>query len=215
MTSPYILYVEGESDERILRAWAGACAAQEAIDKVCFKAMGGGGKKNMKDRADAHFAALAQIVPGVSRLMLFDFDDAEEAFHPRPDNAVLAEWRRRNIENYLLVPSAWERAALRQLQLPADDLFAQSTLKAIKDFFVDQNLTLPPGRTWRRVTANVFSVVNGKRILFESRDGLFHKLRSGAMPVTLLREEIALGMTSDEIHEDVHEFIAKLRAMTG
>lgn len=215
MTSPYILYVEGESDERILRAWAGACAAQEAIDKVCFKAMGGGGKKNMKDRADAHFAALAQIVPGVSRLMLFDFDDAEEAFHPRPDNAVLAEWRRRNIENYLLVPSAWERAALRQLQLPADDLFAQSTLKAIKDFFVDQNLTLPPGRTWRRVTANVFSVVNGKRILFESRDGLFHKLRSGEMPVTLLREEIALGMTSDEIHEDVHEFIAKLRAMTG
>ena len=66
MASPYVLYVEGEDDERILRAWAGACSAQDAMDKVCFKTMGGGGKKNMKERADAHFKALRQIVPSVA-----------------------------------------------------------------------------------------------------------------------------------------------------
>ena len=214
MGSPYMLYVEGESDERILRAWAGACMAQEAIDKVCFKTMGGGGKKNMKERADQHFAALQQIVPGVVRLMLFDFDEADEAFHPKAGNPVLAEWRRRNIENYLLVPDAWKRAALQQMQLSDGDLFAQSTLKIIDDFFIDQNLTLPPGRTWRQVAANVFSVVNGKRILFESPDGLFHQLRGGDPPLSLIPEQVALSMTADEIHDDVHEFIAKMCAMT-
>jgi predicted ATPase len=215
MASPYILYVEGESDERILRAWAAACGAQEAIDKVCFKAMGGGGKKNMKERADQHYAALRQIIPSVSRLMLFDFDSAQEAFHPEPGNPTLAEWKRRNIENYLLVPNAWKRAALRDLQLSDDDLFAEATLKIIDNFFVDQNLTLPPGRSWRNVTANVFSVVDGKRILFEEPDALFHRLKGGEPPMQLIREQIALSMTTDEIHEDVHRFVSKLLAMTG
>lgn len=215
MASPFILYVEGESDERILRAWAGSCGAQEAMDKVCFKPMGGGGKTNMKERADSHYAALQQIIPGVSRLMLFDFDDAAGAFHPAPGNPALAEWKRKNIENYLLVPEAWKRAALRQLQLPEDDLFAQGTLQLIDDFFLGENLTLPPNRTWRNVAANVFSVVDGKRILFGNANALFHRLRSGEPPLQIVREQIALNMLADEIHDDVHEFIAKVVAMTG
>lgn len=214
MASPYVLYVEGEDDERILRAWAGACSAQEAMDKVCFKTMGGGSKKSMKERADAHFVALQQIVPGVARLMLFDFDDADEAFHPKAGNPALAEWKRKNIENYLLVPDAWHRAALKQLQLAADDLFAQTTLKVIDDFFVGQNLTLPPGRTWRQVNANVFSVVDGKKILFENAESLFQQLRAADPSVALIREVVALTMTRDEIHEDVHEFIGKVRSLT-
>ena len=215
MASPYILYVEGESDERILRAWAGSCQAQEAIDKVCFKAMGGGQKKGMKDRADQHYAALQQIIPGVARLMLFDFDDAKDAFHPAPDNRSLAEWKRKNIENYLLVPEAWKRAALRQMQLTEVDLFAQTTLEVIDDFFVGQNLTLPPGKTWRNVAANVFSVVDGKRILFEDMAGLFHQLKAGEPQVLLVREQVALNMSAEEIHDDVHKFIGKLVAMAG
>ena len=215
LASPYILYVEGESDERILRAWADACGVQAALDKICFKAMGGGGKKNMKERADAHFMALQQIVPSVARLMLFDFDDDSEAFHPKATNAVLAEWKRKNIENYLLVPDAWRRAALQQLQLAADDLFAQTTLKIIDDFFIDQNLTLPPGRTWRRVSANIFSVVNGKNILFENPDSLFQQLRAAEPAVRLIREAVALCMTDADIHDDVHAFMAKVGAMTG
>lgn len=89
--SPYILYVEGESDERLLRAWAPACDAEEALAKVCFKTMGGGGKRNMKERADQHFAALQQVVPNVARMMLFDMDEADDAFHPEDDNKVLVE----------------------------------------------------------------------------------------------------------------------------
>ena len=213
MASPYILYLEGESDHRILRAWANQCGAQAAMDKVYFKAMGGGGKKNMMDRANEHFAALQQIIPGASRLMLFDHDDSDSAFHPSPDNTSLAKWRRKNIENYLLVPEAWKRAALLQALLPKDDLLAQLVLKTIDRFFNDQNLTLPPGRTWRNVTANVFSVVDGKRILFENDDSLFHQLRNSLPSVALVREQVAMMMLADEIHEDVHHFIGKLLAL--
>lgn len=214
MSSPYILYVEGEDDERILRAWAEQCNAQVAMDKVCFKSMAGGGKKNMKDRADEHFKALQQIIPGVSRLMLFDYDgDAE--WHPPADNPSVAEWKRKNIENYSLVPDAWKRAALRVLQCDEDDLFAAQVLRTIDEFFISENLTLPPGKTWRNVTANVFSVVDGKRILFENDNSLFQQLRNGNPSVKLIRNEIAMSMVADEIHEDVHRFIGKVIALAG
>ena len=215
MSSPYILYVEGESDERILRAWADQCSAQAAMDKVCFKSMEGGGKGDMKARADEHFAALKHIIPEIARLMLFDYDNTDSAFHPKPGNPALAEWKRKNIENYLLVPDAWKRAALRQMECGADDLFAQPVLQTIDAFFADQNLTLPPGKTWRNVAANVFSVVNGKRILFEDDDSLFHRLRNGTPSVKLIREQIAMSMVAAEIHEDVHHFIGKLIALAG
>lgn len=213
--SPYILYVEGESDERILRAWAAACGAQEAIDKVCFKSMGGGGKANMKERADQHFSALRQIIPTVARLMLFDFDDADVAFQPPANNPVLFEWKRKNIENYLLVPDAWKRAVLLKLRLTEDDLFSQSAISIVAGFFGDENLTLPAGKTWRNVSANVFSVVDGKRLLFENQNSLFQRLKQHEPPLQIIREEVALAMTAEEIHEDVHAFIGKLKSLTG
>jgi hypothetical protein len=214
LTSPYILYVEGESDERILRAWAEQCRAQSAIDKVCFKTMGGGGKENMKIRADEHFAALKQLIPTIVRLMLFDYDNADLAFHPDAKNPTLAEWNRKNIENYLLVPDAWKRATLQQMECAETDLFAQSALKCIDEFFTGQNLTLPPGKTWHSVTADIFRVVDGKRILFENKESLFHQLRNGSS-LELQREKVAMLMCADEIHEDVHQFMNKLIAMTG
>jgi len=214
MTSPYLLYVEGESDERILRAWANKCDAQTAMDKVAFKTMNGGSKEDMKKSADDHFTALKQIIPTVKRLMLFDFDSTKTAFHPQSDNQALAEWKRKNIENYLLVPDAWKRAALRQLEADATPLFAQPVVQIIDDFFAAQNLTLPSGKTWRNVAANIFSAVDGKRILFEDEDSLFHQLEIATPSVKLIRDQVALNMVADEIHEDVHQFIGKLNALT-
>jgi hypothetical protein len=165
----------------------------------------------MKERADEHFAALKQIIPEVSRLMLFDYDE-RATYHPEPDNPALAEWKRKNIENYLLVPDAWRREARK---FGAGPLFVQPVLQTIDDFFAGQNLTLPPGRTWRDVSANVFSAVDGKRILFEDDDSLFQQLRTGTPSVQLLREQIAGIMLADEIHNDVHRFMARLARLTG
>lgn len=210
-TSPYILYVEGESDERILRAWVGKCDIQDSMDKICFKSMNGGDKNKMKELADKHFEALTKIVPDVRRLMLFDFDDYETAFHPKANNVTLYEWKRKNIENYLLVPDAWKRAALAYAKSTDEDLFSQSMLKIIGDFFSGENLTLPPGKTWKDVDANVFSVVDGKAILFENDNSLFHQLMSGRPSIQLPREQVAGFMTNDEMHQDIHDFFEKIR----
>jgi hypothetical protein len=94
-------------------------------------------------------------------------------------------------------------------------LFAIPVDQKIADFFTEQNLTLPPGKSWRTVTANVFSVVDGKRILFESDDSLFHRLEGGEPSLQLIREDVAMNMTTDELHADVHDFIGKLVAWTA
>ena len=215
LASPCLLYVEGKSDERIIRALAAACGAQPVMERICFKPMGGGTKPEMLRLAKEHFDAVKQIIPDVKRLMLFDLDNDEGAFHPTADNPSLAEWRRKNIENYLLVPAPWRRAALALLQCTDDDFFAQDAIQTIDGFFTDQNLTLPAARTWRNVTASIFSVLDGKRILFENNDSLFHKLRGASLPVEVLRERVAALMTADEIHEDVHQFFAKLMSTFG
>jgi len=207
--SPVILYVEGESDERILRAWAKTCGAEKYLQKVCFRVMGGGDKKMMKDASERHFEALQQIIPDVRRLMLFDYDD-RNSFHPPANNPVLYEWKRRNIENYLLVPDAWIRAALRVLDIREDELFASPIKESINGFFESENLTLPRGKNWVDLTANIFEMVDGKKVLFENDDSLFQLLRRNEPPVELIRETVTINMIKDEIHEDVYGFFKKI-----
>lgn len=112
------------------------------------------------------------------------------------------------------VPEAWKRAVLRQMECGEEDMVAKLVTQAVDEFFSEQNLTLPPGKSWRNVSANVFGVVDGKRIWFENGDSLFHQLRKGAPSIELIREEIAMTMTADEIHEDVHQFMDKLVELT-
>ena len=209
--SPFLLYVEGENDERVLRAWAKQCEAEHALSRLCFHFMGGGPKKEMKNDADRHFAAMQQIIPEVGRLMLFDYDADESAFHPEPDNPTLFEWSRKNIDNYLLVPDAWIRAALRSLNLRDDDVFAQPIKDVVREFFEGENLTLPPRKSWRDVDANVFKIVDGKSILYEDDKSLFQRLRAFDPSIVLIREMVALNMTADEIHDDVQAFFARLK----
>lgn len=211
LDSPIMLYVEGESDERILREWGRVCGADDLLRKVCFRVMGGGNKLQMKENAKQHFSGVKEIIPEAKQLILFDYD-SDNTFHPPPNNPVLYEWQRKNIENYLLVPEVWERAALEEANLP-DDLFALPIKQMIRDFFASENLTLPQDQTWQSVSANIFKVVDGKKLLFEKSDSLFQRLRNADLSIELRRERIAATMRSDEIHKDVHFFFAKLRTI--
>ena len=82
----------------------------------------GGNKEEMKKDADKHFRSVQQIIPEAKRLMIFDYDTEKTAFHPEETNEVLFEWKRKNIENYLLVPDAWKKA-VRQVLGSNDNLF--------------------------------------------------------------------------------------------
>jgi len=206
---PVMLYLEGESDERVLRAWAAVCGAERIFDRVCVHFMHGGPKTDMKAEADRHFQGVTQIIPNARRLVLFDYDSSETAFHPEDDNPTLYEWKRKNIQNDLLVPDAWVRA----VRVQQGELFAQPVIAVIESFFEEENLRLPPNQTWRSVRANVFQAVDGKRLLFENADSLFHRLQS--MGSELTPEAVADHMTPDEIHDDIHGFFAKLQRTIG
>jgi hypothetical protein len=210
--SPVIVYVEGESDERMLRAWAPGVAAEQWMPKLVFSTMDGGSKREMRDSADRHFEALRQVLPHVRRVMVFDFDTERTAFHPEANNPTLFEWSRKNIENYLLVPGAWHRAVLDDPAFSLGEIFASQATECIQRFFADQNLTLPAGRTWRDLSANVFQVVDGKRILFENQDALFHQLKQVDPKLWLSRERVAGAMKTEELHVDVLALFEKLES---
>ena len=208
-SSPFLIYVEGDTDERILRTWAGILNAETDIKQVCFRNMSGGNKEDMNADAKKHFLSVKQIIPKIKRLMIFDYDTDKTAFHPKETNEALFEWKRKNIENYLLVSDAWKRAIHQVLGVP-DDLFLISLKQIVDDFFTSENLTIPPNKKWGDLDANVFKVVDGKKILFDSKKSLFNQLRKSNPELSLTREAVAGAMIKEEIHQDVKDLFNKI-----
>lgn len=204
--SPYILYIEGDDDNRILSSWATVMGKREVYERFYPYVLNGSTKKQMKECAESHYNALKQIVPSLKRVQLMDYD-TDDAYHPDDNNPCLKEWKRKNIDNYLLVPGAWKRAVAKQLNEPEGSLFLSPYYEIIDDFFAGQNLTLPPKSNWRDVKANVFTVVDGKKILFESKDSLFHLIKSyGDRQLIINRQIVSSSMLAEDIHEDVYTF---------
>jgi energy-coupling factor transporter ATP-binding protein EcfA2 len=208
--SPYILYLEGEDDDRVLSAWANIIGKEDIYHKFYFYPLGGGNKLMMKTNSDEHFRALREINTEVKRAILLDFDESS-AYHPNENNPTFNEWKRRNIDNYLLVPTAWKRAVLRELRQEKDDLFSAEYTMLVDDFFTNQNLTLPKNASWKTLNANIFQIVDGKKILFENSDSLFNQIKTKSdNQVIISRTKVASAMNSDELHEDIEGFFNNL-----
>ncbi len=111
-----ILYVEGETDEKILREWARTLdhPARVFFDRAFVHWLGG---RSLRE-ARAHFFALRAAFPALRAACLLDGDNRDE-----PDEQttraglVVLRWRRYEIENYLLQPDAIVRFALRDFEL--------------------------------------------------------------------------------------------------
>jgi hypothetical protein len=209
--SPYILYIEGEDDERILSAWANTLGKTEVYHKFYSYILGGSSKTDMKKKADDHYTALKQIVPSLKRAILLDNDN--KPLNPPADQPTLNEWKRKNIDNYLLVSSAWKRAVENELQANREPngLFLKPYFDLIDTYFSGQNLTLPQGSTWKNIKAQIFSVLDGKELLFENRDSLFHQIAEfNNSGIKVNRSAIARSMKLEEIHEDVEKFFDNL-----
>ncbi len=210
--SPFILYVEGEDDERILTAWAETISKTGVLKQFHIYKMGGTTKREMKKIADEHFNALKNINTDIKRVMVFDYNNDETAFKANEKNPVLKEWKRKNIENYLLIPEAWKMAILDVTNEPTFNLLNSQYVNIINNFFEEQGLNLPKSATWRNVKANIFEAVDGKKILFENNDSLFHRIKnSGELKIN--REKVANNMTKEMLHEDVIEFFEFLTSI--
>lgn len=201
--SPFILYLEGEDDDRILSSWAKVLDKMGIYQLYYPYVLGGSTKEVMRKLSDEHYAALKQIVPKLRRVVLLDYD-CGDSYHPDKNNPCLKEWNRKNIDNYFLVPDAWKRAVASVLNEPMNSLFLSPYNKIIDDFFISQNLILPPNSTWRTVSANIFEIIDGKKILFEGKNSLFHQIKNfGEENVILNRKTLATSMLSEEIHQDI------------
>ncbi len=202
--NPYILYLEGEDDERILSAWANTLSKIDVYEKFYPYILGGSSKKEMKEKADKHYEALRQIVPDLKRAILLDFDNEEVAINPPSSQHVLNEWKRKNIDNYLLVSDAWKRAVAMVIKEEVGNLFMQPYNHEIDAVFEEQNLTLPKGSSWKNIKAQIFSLVDGKKLLFENKDSLFSRIKNvNNSDVKINRLTVASAMTYEEIHEDI------------
>lgn len=204
--NPYILYIEGEDDERLLSAWANILNFTETFQKFYPYKLCGTSKHDMKDRADKHYKALKQVNPTVKRILLFDYDDPD-TYHPPGDNIYLNEWKRKNIDNYLFVPDAWKRALIIEL----GELFASPLYEIIDNFFSGENLTLPPKATWKNVSAKIFEILDGKQLLFEQDNSLYKQLIRKEPSMALTKTAIASAMTPEEIHNDVELFFSHMQ----
>ena len=205
------MYLEGEDDNRILSSWASVLGLSSIYEIFYPYILNGTSKQDMKDRADAHFTAMRQINTSIKRVQLLDYD-SDDSYHPDLDNPCIKEWKRKNIDNYLMVNSAWKRAVAKQLNEPQDSLFLSPYNVVIDEFFSEQNLTLSPNTTWRNVKANIFSVVDGKKLLFSNSDSLFHKVKSiDNRRLIINRQTVAASMLESELHQDIIDFFDFLR----
>lgn len=213
--SPYIVYVEGEDDDRILSEWARILGKETVYQRFYPYILGGTSKQAMKERADMHYRALKQIVPNLKRVMILDYDGAN-TYHPDQSNPVYHEWKRKNIDNYLLVPDAWMRAISAAAGEPEDSIFFAKYRSLIESFFIGENLQLPLGSSWRNVGANIFQIIDGKQILFEGENSLFRQIESlNDLHIKISRQRIAKSMLETELHQDIVDFFDYLETVVN
>ncbi len=92
----WILYLEGETDLRILHAFAEKLQhpAKQALEKPPVKYMGTNNPKEMR----GHFYALKEAKPNLRGFLLMDHTDGQLE---EPRDLTVKIWRKREIENYL------------------------------------------------------------------------------------------------------------------
>lgn len=144
-----VLYVEGETDEKILAEWARIIdhPASYFLEKAVVHWLGG---RSLRE-ANEHFFAMQAIFSDLRGLCLLDGDNRDGPETTRMGLTVM-RWHRYEIENYLLLPEALKRFVgfdlqnhkideIFERQIPPDtDLFgdhpALSRIKASTEFLV-------------------------------------------------------------------------------
>lgn len=207
------VYVEGETYEELFRGWAKALLGDaelksvvQNMDRVAFVPLRGGSADEMLQFADRHFRGCKLIGEGAERVMVLDRNDGKWVRRAEHDPKLFI-WRKRHIENYLLVPSAWERAArtAADSQFPIASVAAATT---VTEFFAAQSRGLTVD--WLNPTEQIFRDVDAKLMLFEARkaredgyDALTARLHQQSVVVS--RGDIASVMSPSEIHDDIKQ----------
>ena len=104
-----VLYVESETDERILSCWARILdhPAMRFFERPFVRWLRGRSLREARE----HLFALGAAFPNIRGLCLLDGDNRDESDETTAAGLVVLRWRRYEIENYLMQPNAIGRFA--------------------------------------------------------------------------------------------------------
>lgn len=186
-----VLYCEGESDFKILKAWAQTLKhpARVFFEDPFFHENGG---RNPRE-ARAHLFALRAIQPAIRGLLLLDGDNRALPDHEvTGDGLAIIRWTRYEIENYLLVPNAIRRFLSPEPQ----DLFrgqeAEQAIEYLRAQLPPQTFTEP-----LKDNATVMAVRASKALLPQMFEAAGRALEKSDFFL------LAEAMTVEEIHPEV------------
>lgn len=198
-----VLYVESETDERILARWAAILnhPAKEFLMRPYVHRLGG----NSLHEARSHHFALRLIDEELCGLVILDGDNREidsiELGDARGGLAV-ARWTRYEIENYLLIP----RAIAAVAPSAKDPLFHSATLANVEDMFYSQ---IPRG-------ADLFGDLAALRRIKASEDLIPQLLDVAGNPLPKSDYYlIAAEMLPTEIHPEVVKMLDRVADVLG
>ena len=177
-----VLYVEGQTDESILRAWSRVLdhPAREFFDDPYVHLLRGRNLRGAKE----HYFAIKAAIPDIQAICLLDGDNREELDTEETDDGLsILRWNRYEIENYLLQPTAINRFIN----------FPLLTDKVNEEFGKE----IPPGADLFGDHVSLVRVKASNELLIP----LFQKLRISITKQDLF--QLAECMLPEEIHPEV------------
>ena len=194
-----LIFVENESDKKVLSILGQKCGI-EFPDEIVYWA-------NTDSHADRRrmFDALNKIIPDLRCVSLRDRDmDSPKAISvsldykpislPTDSPIILLEWRRKNIESYLLCPKAIAQASGQSV----DD---------VKQYFSDKfALSLPDDGYTVAEPPEPIITLDGKHIFENSSTGLERIFNCN-------KYDVAQQFTADEVCDDIKTFLARVKSL--
>lgn len=209
-----ILYLEDDSDARLLAEWANLLLHPTArfFRFPYVYAMGGAGELS---EAKRHFSALGSAFPGIRGICLLDRDrGAGPESQDFPGGLRLLRWNRYEIENYLLSSRVLKRFLEQNYLVPPADP-DQPALPAIAPEVIERDQAVVEQEFARQGLAGLDPLSDDIQIL---RD-----LKASELLVTILGKTarrlpkrdlylVARAMRPDEVHTEI---IQKLDEIAG
>jgi len=194
-----LVFVENESDYKILSLAGEKCGITLPEDIVFWA--------NTNSHADRRrmFDELKKIIPGLKCVSLRDRDmdnvdsignglEYKTINLPANSPILLLEWRRKNIESYLLCPKAIAQASQRTVDEVKQHLQQHFALAIDDDGYID---AIPP---------DPIITLDGKNIFIKETIGLEAAFGCN-------KYDVVSNMTSEEICEDIKTFILRVREL--
>lgn len=209
-----VLYVEDESDARLLTEWATILQhpAQNFFKFPFIYPMGGAGELG---EAKRHFSALRIAFPDIRGISLLDRDKGSgRELEDFPNGLTLLRWTRYEIENYLLNPKIIKRF-LKQSNTLAPANGEQPALPLVSAETIEQDLEKVDQAFARQGLANLDYLSDDVQILRDLKASeLLVNILSNTHRKLAKRDLYLLAriMNPDEVHQNV---ISKLDAISS